>query len=197
MSGRGALADLSDAERAPDPAIQLYGNDGRWRLAAEPVDDAAGQTDAVSADPRAAVGPGLFFARAIRRLRPARPVALVPCAKGCVAIARWAPADGRDTLYGLGLARARQAAGLLWYQGENDAEAPAAVAAGWADAFAMLVARYRRDLGAPHLPVVAVELAYRPDRFAARYPSWALVQGGQARLAIPCVSVVSVRTGST
>ena len=34
MSGRGSLDELTAAERAPEAAIRLYGNDGQWRVAA-------------------------------------------------------------------------------------------------------------------------------------------------------------------
>ena len=105
MSGRGLLEDLTPEERTADSAIQLYGNDERLRAALDPLDDATGQVDAVSADPKAAVGPGLFFARALRRMHGG-PVLLVPCAKGGSSMGRWEPSDRRDTLYGACLARA-------------------------------------------------------------------------------------------
>lgn len=190
MSGRGDIADLTPAERAPDPRIRLYANDGRWRVATEPLDDATGQLDAVSADPRAAVGPGLFFARALDR-----PVVLVPCAKGGSAIAQWRPDTRTDTLYGSCLARARAAggriAGVLWYQGETDARDTAA-ARRWSAAFADLARAFRRDLAAPRLPFAVVRLADAPARAedTGRYPGWTIVQDAQARLRIDCVTVV-------
>ncbi|MGP7796884.1 sialate O-acetylesterase [Sphingomonas sp. CLY1604] len=192
MSGRGALADLTQAERAVDPAILLYGNDGRWRPAREPLDDAAGQNDPVSADAKAAVGPGLFFARALPRA-PGRRIALLPCAKGGSSMAQWTPAPGRDTLYGSCMQRVRQAggrvAGLLWYQGETDAQ-DMAQAARWSGRMRTLIAAFRRDLRAARLPAVVVTLADRPDRNAARFPAWAAVQGQQASLDLPGVALV-------
>lgn len=190
MSGRGDIADLTQAERTPDPRILLYGNDGRWRVATEPLDDATGQVDGVSADPRAAVGPGLFFARALDR-----PVVLIPCAKGGSAIAQWRPDTRPDTLYGSCLARARAAGGritgVLWYQGETDARDMAA-ARRWGAAFAELAQAFRRDLAAPRLPFVVVRLADAPARAedVGRYPGWTMVQEAQARLRIRCVAVV-------
>ncbi|KQN19487.1 hypothetical protein ASE86_13565 [Sphingomonas sp. Leaf33] len=195
MSGRGALAELTEDERAADPAIQLYGNDGQWRPARDPLDDATGQVDAVSADTKAAVGPGLFFARSLRA-RSRRPIVLVPCAKGGSTLAQWLPASvGRDTLYGSCLARARAAggriAGILWYQGESDTR-DAAVARGWAIGFGTLVSAFRRDLAAPRLPVVFVRIADAPAGAgdAERYPAWRLVQSIQSRVRIDCTAMV-------
>jgi hypothetical protein len=195
MSGRGALADLGGPERIPDPAIRLYGNDGRYRPALDPLDDAAGQVDAVSTDLQAEVGPGLFFARALRRERR-RPILLIPCAKGGSSIGQWKPGSGRDTLYESCLARAKLAggrvAGILWYQGESDT-GTAEAAARWPAAFARLVAQFRRDLGASRLPFVFVQLSPPPERAgrAARYPAWAMLQAAQASLSIRCTAMAT------
>lgn len=195
MSGRGALSDLAEAERVPDPAITLYGNDGQERVAVEPLDDAGDQVDPVSADRLAAVGPGLFFARAMRQ-RNGRPVVLVPCAKGGSSIGQWRPADARDTLYGSCLARAREAggrlAGVLWYQGETDAEKSATIAAGWGESLAALVARARDDAGNADLPVAFVRLSDKPAPAEGvdRFPSWGIVQDQQAGLHLHCVASV-------
>ena len=194
MSGRGSLAELAEAERRVDPQIRLYGNDGRFRPALDPLDDAGGQKDPVSADAQAAVGPGLFFARALKRLN-GRPILLVPCAKGGSSIRRWEAGGGRDTLYGSCLARARSAGGrikgILWYQGESDSESVES-ASRWSEAFAALVAAFRRDLVAKRLPVVFVQLADPPARAdrAPRYPGWRVVQDRQAALRLPCSAMV-------
>lgn len=198
MSGRGRLDDLTDAERAPDPAILLYGNDGRLRVAAEPLDDATDQVDQVSADRLAAVGPGLFFARVIRQ-RHGRPVLLIPCAKGGSAIEEWQPSTSRATLYGSCTARIREAggrvAGVLWYQGETDSDRPAAVAEGWGQAFARLVAQLRADLRNPDLPITVVQISDRPDTAAnrGRFAHWDVVQRQQGAVDLPCTVVVPTR----
>jgi hypothetical protein len=198
MSGRGLLAELTPEERTPDPAIQLLGNDGRTHAALDPLDDPAGQVDVVSADARAAVGPGLFFARRLRRIHQG-PVLLVPCAKGGSFIGQWTPSEGRDTLYGSCLARARvvggHVAGVLWYQGESDAGRPDAAGA-WRASFEALVARLRLDLGSDRLPVVLVQLADppSPEVSAPRtYPSWPAIQEAQAGPLPPCVDMVSAK----
>lgn len=197
MSGRGLVDDLTQAERAADPAIRLYGNDGRWRVAVEPLDSAQGQVDTVSEDRIAAVGPGLFFARALRA-GGGGPVALVPCAKGGSSIGRWKPGGGRDTLYGSCLARAREAggeiAGVVWYQGETDAEKTDAASA-WRTAFEALVASLRHDLGGERVPIVLVQLADAPaqNEGSKPYPSWAAIQAAQAAPVDACVAMVSAK----
>lgn len=200
MSGRGALADLSDGERAADPRILLYGNDGRWRDAADPLDDAASQIDPVSTDRQAAVGPGLFFARALLGKGVRTPLALLPCAKGGSSIARWVPGSGRDTLYGSCLARTQELkqsiAGLLWYQGESDAEKASEPAEAWPRRFREIVTRYRVDVGQPDLPVVFVQLSDKPKKNGERFPSWHRMQQLQAGFSMHCVAMVKA-TGLT
>ncbi len=196
MSGRGLLDELTPAERAPDPAIQLYGNDEKRRPALDPLDDAAGQVDAVSSDAGiAAVGPGLVFARTTRTLRN-KPILLVPCAKGGSSMAQWAPGGGRDTLYGSCVARANavggKVKGILWYQGETDAGRGDS-AQGWKTAFEALVTRLRADLGGKRLPIVIVQLADPPSPEVSApktYPSWAAIQAVQAGPLPACVAMV-------
>lgn len=199
MSGRGSVEELTEAERRPDPAIRLYGNDGKHRVALDPVDDATGQVDAISADRAAGIGPGLIFARAMRKAN-GRPILLVPCAKGGSSIRQWTPGGGRDTLYGSCLARIRETGGklrgVLWYQGETDAHA-ADTAGRWSASFTALVARLRADLGQPRLPVVAVQLADKPriEDGTDKFPGWRVVQQSQAALpgAINCLATVEAK----
>jgi hypothetical protein len=195
MSGRGAIGDLTAVERLPDPRISLFANDGRWRAALDPLDDTVGQTDAVSADDNAAVGPGLFFARAMEG-----PIGLVPCAKGGSAITHWAPDQERSSLYGSCMARARKAAkrgriaGIIWYQGESDARTPE-LAQAWHPAFLSLVEHMRRDLGRPNLPLVVIALADAPEVIenANKYPAWSHVQAAQQSLFLPHMALVSAQ----
>jgi len=194
MSGRGSLEALEPSERSEVSAVDLYGNDGKWKKAIEPIDSAADQVDIVSEDHSAAVGPGLFFARAMKPTEKT-PVALIPCAKGGSSIGRWKRSQKRDTLYGSCLARIREAdrrvAGILWYQGETDADRSADIAGKWSEHFRALVTSFRRDLGNPRLPVVFVQIAERPTRKPDRNLSWNIVQGQQAEFTLGCTAMVS------
>lgn len=198
MSGRGLLEELTPEERVADQAIRLYGNDEQTRLALDPLDDAAGQVDGVSADVQAAVGPGLFFARAVRATRH-KPILLVPCAKGGSSIDQWRPSLSRDSLYGSCLARAKavggRVRGVLWYQGESDAARPASAAV-WRESFERLVGHLRGDLAQPRLPVVIVQLADPPAPAISApktYPGWAAIQAVQAGPLPACVGMVSAK----
>ncbi|WP_184722029.1 sialate O-acetylesterase [Caulobacter sp.] len=199
MSGRGLVEELTPEERSADPGIQVYGNDEQVRPALDPLDDATGQVDTVSSDAGlAAVGPGLFFARATRILRP-KPILLVPCAKGGSSMAQWRPGGGRDTLYGSCLARARAVGGkprgVLWYQGETDA-GQADSAQAWRASFETLVTHFRADLGAKRLPIVIVQLADAPSPAISApktYPGWAAIQAVQAGPLPACVAMVSAK----
>lgn len=105
------------------------------------------------------------------------------------------PGEGRDTLYGSCLARARavgKVRGILWYQGETDA-GRADSATDWRESFEVLVARFRADLGGKRLPLVLVQLADPPSPEVSApktYPSWAAIQAVQAGPLPPCVAMV-------
>lgn len=188
MSGRGLLEEASPGVLDPDERIQLYGNDARWRRAAEPLDTAKGQLDKVSADPDG-VGPGLVFAKAMLQRHPGRFIGLVTCAKGGSAISEWKPSPERATLYGSCLARAREAArfgqiaGILWYQGETDARTELAAQA-WGERFTAMITQFRAELGQPDVPLAVVGLGDQPQsgRYAGQFPAWATVQASQAAL---------------
>ncbi len=198
MSGRGALAEATAAMLEPDPRIRVLGNDGVVTIAREPIDSAVGQVDHVSVDRAAGIGPGLSFAKTLLARQPGRRILLIPCAKGGSAIAAWRPDRERTTLYGSCLARTNAAgreariAGVLWYQGESDAETPA-LARAWPAEFAQMVHQLRQDLGQPRLPVIAVAIGDRPTEgsYGARFPAWAAMQRAQRAIRGRCLAVVS------
>lgn len=201
MSGRGALAELPPGFPRHIDRISVYANDGRWRVAAEPLDDPAGQIDAVSRDDNPGVGPGLAFADAYAAANPERSLGLVPCAKGGSRMIDWSPDASRERLYGSCLARVREASkrgrprALLWYQGESDTRRGDDVAA-WPDRLATLVDALRRDLGAPDLAVVVVRLPPIASDVMVeqRLAYWDDLRRVQASLRLRCASVLDVPT---
>ena len=139
MAGRGVLADDATTREAPalDDRIFVW-KDGAWVAPAHHPLHSDKDT--------AGVGPGLSFAREVIQALPAaeRCVGLVPCAVGGTAIARWEP-DGGD-LFAAAADAARASveasaaadarlSGVLWHQGESDAD-DAARAAAYPDALA-------------------------------------------------------------
>ncbi|MCB1140444.1 MAG: hypothetical protein KDK25_00410 [Leptospiraceae bacterium] len=125
MSGRGKLLN-----QPVDSSIYLFGNDGKWKLAREPLDSCENQLDQVSCDQGAGTGPGLAFALELRKLRPDMAIGLIPCAKGATTIFEWDRRMAPDSLYGNCLLRIRAASDMgaikavLFLQGEWDALGP-------------------------------------------------------------------------
>ncbi|MEQ8353003.1 MAG: sialate O-acetylesterase [Leptospiraceae bacterium] len=124
MSGRGNLENLQ--HRESDPAIYVFGNDYRWKVAQEPVDDPQDQLDLVSRDSGAGVGPSLAFASELRKNR-SDAIGLIPCAMGATTMFEWERRLSPESLYGSCLQRSREASkmgrikAVLFFQGEWDA----------------------------------------------------------------------------
>ncbi|MBU1450895.1 MAG: sialate O-acetylesterase [Proteobacteria bacterium] len=197
MSGRGDLERLPPGFPVNAGRIKNFTNADVWAEAREPLDDPGGQRDACSLDLYPGVGPGSAFAQRLSELLPQARVGLIPCARGRVTLAQWAPDSRPGSLYGSSLRRARLAgrksrvAGVLFYQGESDASSRRAVEA-WPRRFAELVAAWRRDLGDPELPVVFCQIGdlapmWRGDK---AFRHWDLLKQRQAGVRLPGVSMV-------
>src|SRR5262249_34898884 len=79
MSGsNGVYESPSDYEK-PAPRVHLFGNDYRWKLAIEPMDDPTNSADPVGIDPQARSSPMLRFAKEVAQ-RTGVPVAIMPAA---------------------------------------------------------------------------------------------------------------------
>lgn len=192
MKGRGELTELSRYPEHPafGDRIWAYKFDGTWE--SPPVEPLHSTTDSeysvfVSISDNAGVGPGMFFADHLARYSDFD-IGLVPCAKGGTSISEWArPGDGVDTttLYGASRARIEAAlasasgselAGILWYQGEDDTQSGAEVAA-WPAAFATLAANWRSDFSNSNLPIVGVILGPRDPM----HTDWEQMQTNQSQ----------------
>lgn len=195
QSNMQGCGDLCEAPR-PDPAVWAFTSAGRWESAREPLiklwesftpvnqtllrqnlpaDKASLNDEALAKLLQArttGVGPGLFFAQAIREVLGC-PVGLINAAHGGTTLEQWSPAkkdEGVHSLYGAMLERIKRSAarieGILWYQGESDArmDYPAcgseisAAASSYAVRFADWVESVRTDLDRPDLPVIAVQI---------------------------------------
>jgi hypothetical protein len=202
QSNMVGLAPVPEGEVGrTDPRVYAFGNDYRWRVAAEPLDDAAGQVDLVSEDRDAGFGPSLAFAHGLLELNPDGVVGLIPCAKSASALSEWARDLSDQTLYGSCLKRARAAspmgriAGVLFFQGEADALDPAQDSRrvlhseGWADLFGQFVEDIRRDFGDPRLPVVFAQIGTTTAREA--FIHWERVREVQASVRIPRVAMIT------
>lgn len=129
------------------------------------------------------VGPGLGFGLEMRR-RSGVPQGLIACAHGGTSMAQWSPAlrdQGGASLYGAMLRRyetlGQPVAGILWYQGESDANAESAAV--YTEKMKDLVAATRRDLRLPDLPWMIVQLGCH---IALGGEHWNNIQEQQRRL---------------
>lgn len=203
MSGRGLLSGVPSFPNAA--RIKLYANSGNWVGGYEPTDDPTGQIDAVSLDASPGCSPGMSFANSLATLRSGVEIGLVPCAKGGSSIAQWQRNLSRSTLYGSMLARAQEAAhqgtlsGLLFYQGENDADT-IPHADGWPDSFNQMLSDLRSDLGLPNLPAIVTALG--PDPGDPAFPYHVRLRNNQlamtgANLAVVTAADLTGNVGDT
>lgn len=196
QSNMQGVGDMIDVE-APSPLVHVYEFRERWAVAEEPLHRLLesphpvhwwGMETAHEAalrgegePPTKGAGLGLPFAKAYAR-RTGVPVGLVPAAHGGTSMQQWDPAlkdQGGESLYGSMLLRFRAAggrvAGLLWYQGESDANHDAGEH--YQQRMEALVAAIRADFGRPDLPFLFVQIARVVGWGDA--PTWNQVQEAQ------------------
>lgn len=207
MQGVGNL----DAAEPPHPKVMLFAMNREWRPASDPLHILAESPDSVHFDParedRAEVirtrrehvkgaGLGLPFAREMYE-RTGRPQGLIAAAHGGTSMDQWNPAlrdEGGASLYGSMhasfLAAGGQVRGVLWYQGESDAQPLAHQA--FPEKFRALIAAIRRDFGDPDLPFLYVQIG-RFVRHGMVPAPWNSVQAAQleADAAIPRTAMVA------
>jgi hypothetical protein len=202
LAGQSNMAGVGPPpEPAPtgSPLIFVFGNDYRWHLAQEPIDNPLDQVDYVSQDDFAGFSPGLSFAQRLLEERPNSPIGLIPCAKYSSFIDEWRPNLSDNTLYGSCLKRIQAAstmgtvAGFLFFQGESDAlvepfRGQIPYHHEWAARFTELVESLRQDLNMPTLPVVFAQIGPRP---AEGFAEWETVQAQQASIRLPATVMIT------
>lgn len=188
-------------EQKTNPRIYVFGNDYRWRIAREPIDQAHNQVDKVSEDRNAGYGPALAFALANLERRPQAVIGLIPCAKDSTGIVQWQRNISDQTLYGSCLKRARAASpmgrisGILFFQGETDAldptlyPQPEPQPLDWALLFTAFITDLRSDLQEPELPVVFAQLG--PDPLSPDFPNWKIIQEQQSSIVLPMTAMIT------
>ena len=121
--GRGPYQD------SPELGVHLFRNSERWGLASHPMNESTDTRHPVN---RETANPGhspyLQFGRVLKRTL-SYPVGLVQTALGASPLTRWnpcepGPADLFDNMVRCVARAGGKVRGILWYQGENDAEAP-------------------------------------------------------------------------
>lgn len=185
----------------PHPLVRMFSMRREWRLATEPlhvwmespdVCHNGGQQCAPEEGERLrrvavkGTGVGIFFAREMLE-KSGVPQGLICTAQGGTSMQQWSPtkksAGASASLYASLLASVaatgQPVAGVLWYQGEGDANA--ADAARYTERMQELVRCTRRDLRQPRLPWVVVQLA-RVFRRTESAAAWNSVQDQQRLL---------------
>jgi len=216
LAGQSNMEGVGNLENAPAPdaRVHVFSMAHEWKLASEPLHwlidspdpvhsgagirdmDEAGRKAARAAarkDRKKGAGLGLPFAKELVS-RTGIPIGLIASAHGGTSMAQWDPAGrdrGGETLYG-SMHRQVQAAGgkvkgVLWYQGESDANPKDAPL--YAERMGALVKAFRDDFRAPDLPFLMVQLG----RFATESArgDWNTIQELQ-RLVPDSVKGVSV-----
>jgi sialate O-acetylesterase len=196
-------ADLADVQQ-PSPLVHSFDMADRWGVAEEPLHTVVSAVDPVhwplneQKEPerlsgerlqtyilnrRKGAGMGLPFAVEMVK-RTGIPVGLIPCAHGGTSMDQWSPAlkdrEG-ESLYGSMYRRVQAAGGrvkgVLWYQGESDANLKAAPL--FLQKFENLVKAVREDFKQPNLPFYYVQIGRHIDK--SNYTEWNFVQLAQLR----------------
>lgn len=148
MAGRGRV---EPADAQPVERVLVFDRNDTWVSQGEPV-----HFDKVEAG----VGLSFTFAKLAATHNPHATVGLIPCAVGGTPISRWMP--GAD-LYEEAVRRAKLALrsgtlrGILWHQGEAESHDRERAEA-YAERLATVLNSFRKELGAPEVPVVVGEL---------------------------------------
>lgn len=182
--GRGAIYD------PPELGVHLYANDGNWKIAAHPLNDACNSIYPENREYNSFQSPALAFARTVRRILNV-PIGLVQASLGGTPLRSWHPEE--DGYLCRAMMRRLDAVGkvgaMLWYQGCSDAYAQDAP--NYFERFSRAVQLWRETLG--EIPIITVQLnrvAYRGNEAEDRY--WGMIREAQRRAAkeIPNVYIV-------
>lgn len=175
MQGVGNMENLEE----PHPLVHLYSMSYQWRIAKEPIHVLAESPDIVhysrifkdeqervqkikeGINARKGAGLGLPFAVEIVK-RTGRPVGLIASAHGGTSMEQWDPAlkdKGGESLYGSMYKQVQSAGGkvrgVLWYQGESDANKDPQPL--YKERMRKLVQAFRNDFGSD-LPFYYVQI---------------------------------------
>ncbi|WP_422928490.1 sialate O-acetylesterase [Singulisphaera sp. PoT] len=206
MEGVGDLVDVTP----PSNLVSLLGMNGKWSKAEEPLHWLVDSPDPVHslnpADREArskafhkartkGTGLGLPFATVLASTTNV-PIGLIACAHGGTSMAQWDPAkkgEGGNSLYGSMLRQFKLAGGkvrgVLWYQGEAEANPDASKI--YPRVFADFIAAVRSDFGQPDLPFYLVQLGRFSNPSDPKF--WNAVQEAQRLIPdrIPNTAVVA------
>ena len=200
MEGLGELIEVQQ----PSPLVHSFDLADRWGVAEEPLHTLGNAADPVHwplnaqrqperltgerletyvVSRKKGAGLGLPFAVEMVQ-RTGVPIGLIPCAHGGTSMEQWNPAlkdrEG-DSLYGSMFRRVQavggQVKGVLWYQGESDANATAAPL--FLAKFEAFIKAMRKDFNQPELPCYYVQIGRHIDK--NNFVEWNKIQEAQLR----------------
>jgi hypothetical protein len=211
MAGYGVVKETSQ----PTPEIQFFASNKTWVIGQDPGSSLFyphGNPQLMPDPAKSTVrgtGPALFFARHLRKYVD-RPIGIIGVATGRSLPKVWDPDVGdRGGQFGYtkmvewiklagGYGKLK---GMVWYQGESDAQEFPSDSLHYEENLAKLVGRLRRDTDNPDLPVIVVQICrvvtgYAPgtpgkstggeemtDAFATYSRAWETVREAQRRFA--------------
>ncbi len=213
QSNMEGVGDLINVE-TPHPLVHSFQSREEWAVAEEPLHWLGesprpihhaiwGMPMPTSPMPRdtdrgKGSGLGLTFAKAMVEATNV-PIGLIPSAHGGTSMQQWEPSRktmGGGSLYGATLERVRanggKVAGILWYQGESDANLEDAPL--YESRMTELIQSFRADFGQPDLPFYFVQLGgWVADPTSNYVHGWNRVRESQRVLSqtLPSVGMVS------
>jgi hypothetical protein len=188
--GRGTWHD------PPRLGVHLFNNAMRWTLATHPLNDATDTAHPVNTDgSNPAHAPWLRWAKRISAA-VGFPIGLVQTSLGGSPLSMWDPAEGdQAVLFEMMMQVVRavggSVGGVLWYQGESDAQGPQAES--YAQRFVRAVRAWREALDSPDLPVLTVQINRKTEPAEPGADrGWSLVREAQRRAARRLANVTIV-----
>lgn len=192
ITGQSNMAGYG-RDTAYDPpclGVHLYGNNGKWDIAAHPLNDSVDTIYPENEETMTGTSPVLSFARCLKQ-ELGIPIGLVQASMGSSPLSMWHPEeDGR--LYRGMLRRldvVGRVKGILWYQG--CAESMDEKAFTYLERFSRMVELWREQLGdVPFLTVQLNRRAVNVEGSGAR--AWGILKEAQRQAArvLPRVYVV-------
>ncbi len=153
--GRGPVYD------PPELGVHLLRNSEQWALATHPLNESTDTRHPVNREgANSGHSPYLHFARLLKQYLN-YPVGLVQAALGGSALAPWNPTETKSAVLFDNMVHCVEVAGgrvkgIVWYQGESDANEQDG--ATYAERFARAVGAWREALSNPSLAVITVQL---------------------------------------
>ena len=191
-----------------EPLVRAFYMDDHWDVAQDPVHALVIAVDPVHTSgtllpgrplpPYRGVSPAVAFGQEMLRLTGI-PQGLLACAHGGTSMSQWDPKlkkMGGHSLYGATFRRlgknypSGKVAGLLWYQGCNDANPD--LQPFYKERTIALFKAFRRDLRAPGLPIAMVQIGNFVVPLNPKEKSWTAVRDDQRRICLEMEGVVLV-----